>query len=115
MAKERKSKRVLWEIMLRLEEAGEEDICSLLNEVMGAQPYCGSGVDLAEFIDAIVALETQSELQLREYEIKEGRTVFGDLVQAQVLRSSSAFSFDSQARIWNWGEPRRILVEVPDG
>jgi hypothetical protein len=34
----RKSKRVFWEIMSQLEEAGEEDICSLLNQVMGASP-----------------------------------------------------------------------------
>lgn len=58
----RKSKRTLWELMLQLEESGEEDVCSLLNQLMGAQPYFGSGTDLAEYLEALTALEAQGEL-----------------------------------------------------
>ena len=49
------------EATLQLEEAGEEDICSLLNQLMGAQPYFGSGIDLAEYLSALAALERQRD------------------------------------------------------
>jgi hypothetical protein len=73
----RKSKATLWQIMLQLEGAGEEDICSLLNQVMGAQPYFGSGADLTQYLEAPNTLEAQGELVVREYHLEGARTVFG--------------------------------------
>jgi hypothetical protein len=113
MPRERKSKRVHWEIMSRLEEAGEEDLCSLLNEVMGVQPYFGSGKDLAEYLSAIDALKLQGELTLRGYRIEEGLTVHTDAMLEQATECRSAFEFDQVRRCWKWvGSPRQ-MVEVP--
>lgn len=110
----RKSKRILWEIMIQLEEAGEEDICSLLNQVMGAQPYFGSGADLVQYLEALRTLETQGELLVREYRYEEGRRVFGNLLVGSATRPATLFGFDSTEGIWKWNGSIRQLVEVPD-
>jgi hypothetical protein len=110
----RKSKRVHWEIMSQLEEAGEEDLCSLLNEVMGAQPYFGSGTDLTEYLEAISELEAKQELRVREYRIESGRTVYADVLVGSATRPATAFGFDSVARRWKWNGTTRQMVEVPD-
>jgi hypothetical protein len=109
----RKSKRVLWELMSQLEEAGEEDLCSLLNQLMSVQPYFGSGVDLAEYLEALATLERAGELRVREYRLEEGRTVYGDVLSGVVTRPSTAFAFDPAERIWRWQAPTRQMVELP--
>jgi hypothetical protein len=110
----RKSKRIHWELMLQLEEAGEEDICSLFNQVMGAQPYFGSGDDLAEYLDALTALEAQGELRVREYRNESGRTVFLSVVTGMASRPAILFRFDPNERIWRWTRVTRQMVELPD-
>jgi len=112
--KQRKSKRILWELMSELEEAGEEDICSLLNQLMGVQPYFGSGTDLTEYLDAVTALESRGDLRVRAYRIEAGRRVYGNVLVGPETRPARAFSFDSAAGIWKWREPTRQMVEVPD-
>ena len=113
MTEKRKSKRVLWEIMSQLEEAGEEDVCSLLNQVMGAQPYFGSGRDLAEYLEAVTALENQGELRVREYRIEGGRNVYADVVTG-VDRPTAAFQYDSADQLWKWKGVARQMVELPE-
>jgi len=110
----RKSKRVFWELMLQLEEAGEEDICSLLNQVMGAQPYFGSGADLSEYLEALTVLEAQGELLVREYRIEGGRTAYLDVLSGPASRPETAFLFDARERLWKWQRPTRQMVELPD-
>lgn len=110
----RKSKRVFWELMSQLEEAGEEDICSLLNQVMGAQPYFGSGADLAEYLEALTALEAQGELRVRGYRIEAGRTTYLDDRSGAAARRAARFSFDPIKRMWTWNGTDRQIVEVPD-
>jgi hypothetical protein len=110
----RKSKRVHWELMLHLEEAGEEDVCSLLNQVMGSQPYYGSGTDLSEYLEALAELEAQGELRVRQYRIEGARTAYLDSLSGRESRPVSAFSFDSKTGIWKWTETTRQMVEVPD-
>ena len=110
----RKSKRLHWELMLQLEEAGEEDICALLNQVMGSQPYFGSGVDLSEYLDALTALEALGELRVRQYRIEEGRTVYLDCVGGGATRPESAFNFDIEESVWMWKPTIRQMVEVSD-
>ncbi len=112
MASQRKSKRVHWELMLQLEEAGEEDMCSLLNELMGHQPYFGTGTDLTEYFEAITALEKQGELTVREYYIQDGRTVYGDVLSGGTSRCVEALFFDSASRRWKWKSATRQMVEV---
>ena len=109
----RKSKRAYWELMSHLEEAGEEDICALLNQVMGAQPYFGSGADLAEYLDVLTALEAQGELRVRGYRIEAGRTVFLDVRNGGPSRPAACFSFDPIERLWKWAGTERQMVEVP--
>ena len=100
--------------MTRLEEAGEDDLCALLNDVMGAQPYFGSGRDLSEYLSAIDALEQQGDLCLRGYRIEEGRTVYADLQHKNTTMRRAAFEFDSVVGCWKWiGSPRQ-MVELPD-
>lgn len=110
----RKSKRVLWEIMIQLDEAGEEDICSLLNQVMGAQPNFGSGDDLAEYLDALTVLEDQGELVIIEYRIEKGHYINLGIVAGKASRPVSAFAFDLNENIWKWGNQVRQMVELPD-
>ena len=110
----RKSKRVYWELMSHLEEAGEEDICSLLNQVMGAQPYFGSGADLAEYLEALAALEAQGELRVRAYRIRTGRTIYLDVQSGSASRPAPSFSFDPIERMWKWNGIDRRMVEVTD-
>lgn len=110
----RKSKRVHWELMSRLEEAGEEDVCSLLNQVMGSQTYYGSGADLSEYLEALADLEVQGELRVRKYRIEGGRSAYLDIVSGSESRPVSAFSFDSKAGIWKWHGTARQMVEVPE-
>lgn len=112
--KQRKSKRILWELMSQLEEAGEEDICSLLNQLMGVQPYFGSGTDLAQYLEAITALESRGDLRVRAYRIENGRTVYEGVLVGSATRPAGAFRFDPVARIWKWKAPTRLMVEVPD-
>ena len=110
----RKSKRVFWELMSQLEEAGEEDICSLLNQVMGAQPYFGSGADLAEYLEALTALEAQGELRVRGYRIEAGRTAYLDVRSGSASRPAAWFNYDPIGRMWKWEGIDRQMVEVPD-
>ena len=110
----RKSKRVFWELMSQLEEAGEEDICALLNQVMGAQPNFGSGADLAEYLEALTALEAQGELRVRRYRIDAARTVYLDVRTGSASRPAAWFSFDPVERMWKWNGVDRQMVEVPD-
>jgi hypothetical protein len=118
----RKSKRLNWEIMTQLEEAGEEDICSLLNSVMGAQSYYGSGVDLAEYLEALTVLETQGELLVREYAFDDGRRVPGVVLVGNETRPASNFAFDPAEGLWRWTgavrqnvDPHRFEAEyAPD-
>ena len=63
----RQSKRLHWEIMIQLEEAGEEDICSLLNQVTSLWSDYGTGDDLKEYLEALSELEAKNELQVQEY------------------------------------------------
>jgi hypothetical protein len=105
---------LLWQIMLELEEAGEEDICSLLNRVMGVQPHFGSGADLSEYLEALATLERQGELCVRQYRIEGGRHVGLDLASGGLSRPATAFRFDPEERIWNWKEFIRQMVELPD-
>jgi len=100
--------------MSQLEEAGEEDICSLLNEVMGAQPYFGTGADLAEYLEALTALEAQGELHIRGYRIEAGRTAYLEVQSGSASRPASWFSFDPIERMWKWNGIDRQVVEVPD-
>lgn len=111
---DRRSRRVLWELMSQLEEAGEEDICSLLNEVMSAQPYYGTGEDLHEYLDALAVGESLGQLRLREYRIEDGRTVHGDVITTDLARGRTAFSFDTLEAAWRWRSSGRIVVEVRD-
>lgn len=110
----RKSKRVFWELMSQLEEAGEEDICSLLNQIMGAQPYFGSGEDLAEYLEALTALEAQGELRVRGYRIEAGRTAYLDFKRGSESRPAASFNFDPVERMWQWIGADRQMVELPD-
>ena len=110
----RKSKAAYWHIMLQLEEAGEEDICSLLNQVMGAQPYFGSGADLAQYLEALSTLEAQGELLVREYRLEGGRTVLGKLLVGSASRPATAFTFDFVEKGWIWKALTRQMVELPD-
>jgi hypothetical protein len=110
----RKSKRLLWEIMIQLEEAGEEDICSLLNQVMSAHPFFGSGIELAEYLDAVTALERQGELRVRGYRINEGRTSYLGVLSGSASRPPTWFSFDPISRIWKWNAVDRQMVEIVD-
>lgn len=114
MNKERKSKRVHWEVMTQLEEAGEEDLCSLLNQVMGVQPYFGSGRDLAEYLEAIDALEKSGELRVRGYRTQEGRTIYSDFIAGGRAERLARLKFDEAGRIWKWTSQERQLVEVPE-
>lgn len=98
--------------MLQLEEAGEEDICSLLNEIMGEQRYYGTGTDLSEYLDALSVLEAQGELRVREYSIENGRTRYGDVLVGKDARPLDAFQYDSDSGAWRWKSATRQLVEV---
>ena len=100
--------------MLLLEEAGEEDICALLNQLMELQPYFGTGIDLSEYLAAITLLESQGELQVREYQILNGRTVFLDVLCGEKARCPEAFSFDGEGANWKWNNPIRQMVEVSE-
>jgi hypothetical protein len=110
----RKPTRVHWEILSQLDEAGEEDICSLLNEVMRTRPSFGSGTDLAEYLEAISDLESAQKLRVREYRIEPGNTAFGDVLVGPATRPAGAFGFDQSERIWRWRGAARLMVEVPD-
>ncbi|HEU6451279.1 MAG TPA: hypothetical protein VFT57_07645 [Gemmatimonadaceae bacterium] len=114
MTRKRESKIVLWQLMSELEEAGEEDICSLLNQLMGAQPYFGSGLDLAEYLGALATLEAQGELIVRQYRIENGHYVLGHILVGSSTRPPTAFVFDAAQRVWTWESPIRQMVEVPD-
>jgi hypothetical protein len=100
--------------MSQLEEAGEENICSLLNQVMGAQPYFGSGADLAEYLEALAALEAEGERRVRGYRMDAGRTAYLDVRRASASRPAAWFSFDPIERTWKWNGIDRQMVEVPD-
>jgi hypothetical protein len=101
--------------MSQLEEAGAEDLCSLMNQVMCLQPHFGSGGDLAEYLEALTALERQGELRVRMYWVEQGRTIYGDVVTSEIPECRAAFQFDPADRIWRWTATARQLVEVPDG
>jgi hypothetical protein len=110
----RKSKPIHWHLKRELEEAGEEDLCSLLNTLMGRQSFFGSGDDLAEVLEALAALEARGELRVREYRIEGGSTVFGEVLEGSDTRLPAAFEFDSAAGIWRWKDTTRQMVELPD-
>jgi hypothetical protein len=112
MTRQRQSKRLFWEILILLEEAGEEDICSMLNEVMGAQRYFGSGADLAEYLDALAALEARGDLRVREYQIEDGRTTYLGVAAGAAGRPLSSFRFDVAQGIWVWSGRIRQMAEV---
>lgn len=111
----RQSKRLYWEIMTQLEEAGEEDMCSLLNTVMGAQPYFGSGADLAEYLQAIDALLARGDLQVREYRFEGAKRVLGPLQEGDTIKTTQRFAFDATERLWRCKSDIRMNVELPDG
>ncbi|MEM7248106.1 MAG: hypothetical protein AAF533_22425 [Acidobacteriota bacterium] len=100
--------------MSLLEEAGEEDVCSLLNELMREQSDFGSGTDLQEYLAALVGLEKLGQLQAREYRIDEGRTQFGPVVACAALRGLGGHQFDRDDSLWKWGRPVRVMIEVVD-
>jgi hypothetical protein len=114
MSGTRKSKKLHWEIMSQVEEAGEEDLCSLLNQVMGVQTYFGSGQDLSEYLAAVAALRAKGELCIRDYEVRNGHTIHGDVVDESATNWAGSFQFDDVERIWKWITQPRRLVEVPD-
>lgn len=114
MSGQRKSKRTHWEIMSQLEEAGEEDLCSLMNHVMGLQKHFGSGADLADYLNAIASLEEQGELQVRKYRLNEGKSIPGEIVVQDIADRSAGFRFDPLERLWRWNNEVRLSVELPD-
>ena len=107
------SKRLLWEIMIALDEAGEEDICALLNEVMKAQEYYGSGADLDEYLNALQRLEQMGELLIREYRFVGNRMAYGRTADAGV--SDALFRFDPREGFWTWKGESRLMVQVTNG
>jgi hypothetical protein len=110
----RKSKRILWELMTILEEAGEEDYCSLLNQAMGVQPYFGTGREIAEFENAIDRLTEMGEVELVRYSIQSGRTVReGEPIHRGNFDTAHALRFDPVAKLWIWNQEQRLSVELP--
>lgn len=114
MTMDRKSKRVHWEIMIQLEEAGEEDLCGLLNEVMSQQPYYGTGTDLCEFLTAIESLQRQGEIKMRGYRLQGESTDFFSISSEPVTNLHAELKFNSGSRFWEWTDVTRQMVELPD-
>jgi hypothetical protein len=108
------SSRLLEAMAMQLQEAGEEDLCSLLNQVMSGGPYFGSGGDLTEYLWAISFLETKGRIRVREYRIEEGNTVYGGLLVGDRSRLPTSFMFDRAENIWKWRGASRQVVELPD-
>mgnify|MGYP006899600174 CR=1 FL=1 len=114
MSGARKSKQALWEIMRVLEEAGEEDVCALLNTVMGENYSYGTGGDLQEFWSALIALESKGELRTREYQLVDGRTQFGSEVKVRSVGLAKNMHFEAgeMEGSWRWRGELRLMVEV---
>ena len=99
--------------MIQLEEAGEEDLCGLLNQVVGLFPYYGSGIDLAEYLEAIDLLERQGELRVRSYQIVNGYSVLGAIRTDSAIGAGTSFRFDADELMWKWLPTERLRVELP--
>lgn len=112
MNQKREIQTIAWAVLHELEEAGEDDLCALLNTVMPPKPHYGSGDDLAEFLQAIALLENQRKVRVREY-WDDGRRRFGDAV-GKDRRPPSSFRFDAAERYWEWLGAKRQLVEVEE-
>jgi hypothetical protein len=74
----RKYTRLQGAILHELEEAGEDDLCGLLNVVQKLHPSYGTGPDLIEYLEAIAVLESHGELKVQMYQQIDGRDVFGE-------------------------------------
>lgn len=114
MPSNRKSKQLHWVVMLQLEEAGEEDLISLLNYAMGLMPSYGTGEDVKEFLEAIDTLEKQGELQTKSYQPSDmmNRAAITD---DEKSHRKSNILFDTSDGIWKWKGVRRLMIEVTDG
>jgi hypothetical protein len=108
-------KKVMGKIMMQLQEAGEEDICSLLNQIQTTQPHYGSGEDLAEYLKALSVLEDHEMLQVREYRTWDKPGVNGTVLTGTASRPPTAFHFDSAEGYWKWKRDPRQLVVLPHG
>lgn len=95
-------------MLTELEEAGEEDICSLLNQViavhMGVQPYPGSRLVVDEYLAGLQQLVRMGEVAIREYRITNGARG----------PDSASFTFDPGERIWTWQGTTRLMVRATE-
>jgi hypothetical protein len=98
--------------MKALDEAGEDDLCALLNEVQGSQSYFGTGRDLVEYVAAIAALQQKGKLIVRKKSEKEGMSDLGETIEIATDEHSGAFKFDESERMWRWHAPERRHVEI---
>ncbi len=105
-------KLLQWHLMIQLEEAGEEDFCSLLNQILCLFSNFGTGEDLSEYFEAIDNLVAMNEIKFVGVEAIERLTGVKDRLGATAHREQ--FRFDHIQGIWVWQLSERLTVVVVD-
>ena len=90
----RAPKEIMTRIVCSLEESGEQDICSLLNEVMQVESVYGTGAEVAVFVRALLGFERAGLIGLRDYVVRGARTQVGGRFGFADRDWRAAFAFD---------------------
>ena len=107
----RAPKEIMTRIVCSLEESGEQDICSLLNEVMQVESVYGTGAEVAVFVRALLGFERAGLIGLRDYVVRGARTQVGGRFGFADRDWRAAFAFDRVTGQWVWMPDARVLVE----
>ncbi len=110
MTDRRDIKLLQWHCMIQLEEAGEEDACSLVNQMMSLNTYFGTGQDLDEYLQVIDNLLAMKEIQLVGAD--SVRTLGGVRERNRLSDYRDRYLFDFLQGIWVWQLDERLSIEV---
>lgn len=101
-------------ILRILEEAGEEDFCSLLNTLVVLDATQQDEVLVAQFLDDVTILMQLGLIVVTKYRYTDSRLETGDFVDVGDLyqRVGTSLQVDDQEGGWKWAGETRLNVEL---
>jgi len=101
-------------ILRTLEEAGEEDLCSLLNTLVVLDSTQQDEVLVAQFLDDVTILMRLGLIVVTKYRYTDSKLETGDFVDVGDLyqRVGTSLQVDDQEGGWKWAGETRLNVEL---
>jgi hypothetical protein len=102
-------------ILAELREAGEEDLCTLLNALTSTAGGEVSLEFLWKYLSELQRLHQAGFLQFRECEFLPGRRIRHEPVSFDPSAAAAKLSIDGESNQWKWSGQLELNVELaPD-